>query len=108
MDINYKMLGSRIKAKRGSVKKTQEQAAEFLDVSVSYMSQIERGVTKISLDTLAKLAAFIEADIAELITGVAVTDKRYMLAEINSNIADLSPKERQMLNDFVKLLKNNR
>jgi len=108
MDINYKMLGSRIKAKRSSVKKTQEQAAEFLNVSVSYISQIERGVTKVSLDTLAKLAGFIETDIAELITGTSVTDKRYMFAETNSNMADLSPKERQMLNDFMKLLKNNR
>ena len=108
MSIDYKLLGKRIKNARLATKKTQEQSAEYLDVSVSYVSQLERGVTKISLETLAQYAAFIEADIAELITGAAVTDKFDTLDEINLNIIKLSPKERQMLNDFISLLIKNR
>ena len=108
MIINYKLLGQRMKNARLSAQKTQEQSAEYLGVSVGYISQLERGVTKISLDTLAQTAVFIEADIAELITGTALTDKRYLFDEIDINIAELSPKERQMVNDFVLLLKKNR
>ena len=108
MVINYELLGKRIKNARLSAKKTQEQSAEHLDVSVSYISQLERGVTKISLDTLAQIADFVHADISTLITGVAVNDNRYMFDEINLNISDLYPKELQMVNDFILLLKKNR
>ena len=108
MTINYKLLGQRIKNARLSAKKTQEQIAEYLDVSVGYISQIERGVTKISLDTLAQVAVFIETDIAELITGVALTDRMYIFSEINLNVSELSSKERQMVNDFALMLKKNR
>lgn len=108
MPINYELLGKRIKTARKAAKKTQDQSAEYLSVSVSYISQVERGVTKISLDTLSLLAPFIEADMAMLITGVAVEDKLYMLDEISVNAADLCPKERRMTNDFMLLLKKNR
>jgi transcriptional regulator with XRE-family HTH domain len=108
MTINYKLIGTRIKKSRLSAKRTQEESAEFLNVSVGYISQIERGVTKISLDTLAKLAAFIEVDIVALISGVSVLENGYMLEELNQSIAELSPKERQMVADFALLLKKNR
>lgn len=108
MPINYKLLGKRIQTARKTAKKTQEQSAEYLDVSISYISQIERGVTKISLDTLSQLAMFLDADIATLITGASVTDKWYMLDEISLNISGLSPKERHMIDDFIVLLIKNR
>jgi len=108
MTIDYKMLGKRLKDSRLSAKKTQEQIAEHLDVSVSYISQVERGVTKISLDTLAKYTAFINGDISAIISGVSIKDKAYMFDELNINILELYPKERQMVNDFVMLLMKNR
>jgi len=108
MNINYKLLGKRIKEARLSTKKTQEQCAEQLEVSVGYISQVERGATKISLDTLAQLAVFIGADIAALITGVAFEDAKYLLDEIDFNFTELLPKERQMVYDFITLLKENR
>ena len=108
MSIDYKLLGKRIKNARLSVKKTQEKSAEHLGVSVGYISQIERGVTKISLDTLAQLSEFVETEMAILITGVAVTDKKYMFDEVSINVSQLSPKERQILNDIAMLLIKNR
>ena len=108
MIINYQLLGKRIKAARKTAHKTQEQSAEHLEVSVSYISQVERGITKISLDTLALIADFIGADMAELITGVAVADKKYMIDEMDVSYTDLLPKERHMVNDFAVMLKKNR
>ena len=48
---------------------TQERLAEALSVSVGYISQIERGVTKINLDTLAAVAAHLNCELSELVTG---------------------------------------
>ena len=108
MNIDYGLLGKRIKAVRKKMNITQEQLAEYLEVSTQYVSQVERGVTKISLDTLSQIAVFIDIDISTLITGTSINSKTYMIDEINCNVACLLPKERQMLNDFILLLKKNR
>lgn len=50
MSIDYKLLGNRIKEQRIAKGTTQEHFAEQMDVSVGYVSQMERGITKISLE----------------------------------------------------------
>ena len=59
MNVDYGAIGRRIKQVRRSRDMTQERLAEALSVSVGYISQIERGVTKINLDTLAAVAAHL-------------------------------------------------
>ena len=56
MNVDYKLVGKRIQAARKQSGMTQETLAEKLDVSIGYVSQVERGVTKISLDLLAAIA----------------------------------------------------
>ena len=56
MNVDYFAIGQRIKQVRRDRGMTQERLAEALSVSVGYISQIERGVTKISLETLAAVA----------------------------------------------------
>ena len=48
MNIDYKLIGERIKRMRKSNGITQEILAERLNVSIGYVSQVERGITKIS------------------------------------------------------------
>lgn len=59
MALDYKTLGKRIKFYRKQRHITQEQMAEQLDLSLSFISQIERGVTKMSLDTFVDICDFI-------------------------------------------------
>ena len=73
MNVDYGAIGQRIKQVRRSRDMTQERLAEALSVSVGYISQIERGVTKINLDTLAAVAAHLNCELSELVTGVSVS-----------------------------------
>ena len=50
MTLNYKIIGSRIKIRRKMKDVTQEQMAEDLNLSVGFISQLERGICKVSLD----------------------------------------------------------
>ncbi len=59
MAINYKTLGDRIKTKRISQGITQEKFAEHMDVSVGYISQLERDISKVSLERLVSIFAQI-------------------------------------------------
>jgi transcriptional regulator with XRE-family HTH domain len=53
--MDYKALGKRIREERLKLKLTQEQLAESIDVSNSYVGQIERGERSVTLDTLVRI-----------------------------------------------------
>ena len=67
MNVDYKLIGERIKRARKMRGFTQETVAEKLDVSIGYISQVERGITKISLDFLGAMSLVLDCDIALLI-----------------------------------------
>ena len=78
MNVDYAAIGQRIKQVRRSRGLTQERLAEALSVSVGYISQMERGVTKINLDTLAAVSSCLGCELSELVTGVSVHHGRYL------------------------------
>lgn len=75
MGIDFSLIGSKIQQQRRHQKKTQENMADALNVSVSYISQIERGVTKISLDTLKHISEYLNCSLITLLEDVIQSDK---------------------------------
>ena len=59
MWVDYKVLGERIKTQRKIKGTTQEHFAEHLNVSVGYISQIERGITRVSLERLIEISRYL-------------------------------------------------
>ena len=53
--MNYKLLGEQIRKHRKQKKYTLEQLAEKLDVSTTFIGQIERAKGIPSLETLVKI-----------------------------------------------------
>ena len=97
MNVDYPAIGRRIKARRKAQRKTQENLAEALQVSVGYISQLERGVTKVNLDTLAEIAVELGCDLSELVTGVTGPHERYLDWELAERCRRMTPRQRQML-----------
>ena len=62
------VLGKNIRYFRLQNNLTQEKLAEFLDISVTYMSDIELGKSNVSLDLIEKIANFYELEYTELFT----------------------------------------
>lgn len=50
--MNHAAMGQRIKAKRKELHLTQEQLAEYADISASFLGHIERGTRIASIETL--------------------------------------------------------
>lgn len=108
MNIDYKLLGGRIKTKRRERGITQEQLAESLAVSVGYVSQLERGITKTNLETLARLSRLLSCNISYFV-GDAVTGKQeYLGSELLDKFAELSDNEKQIVIDLIDSLRKNR
>lgn len=64
--MDYKMLGERIRIKRKRAKFTQESLAEMVGCSVNFISQIERGKSKMSVATLSAIADTLKVSMDSL------------------------------------------
>ena len=62
LEIDFKVIGKRIRIARIQADLTQEKLAELIGVSTPYMSNIERGTTKVSLTRLISIANALSAD----------------------------------------------
>lgn len=103
MNIDYKLIGERIKRKRKTREMTQEILAEQLGVSIGYVSQVERGITKISLDLLGAISSILNYDIAEFISESAVNSNEYMETELLNEIKKLDQKKKKFILQLIKL-----
>lgn len=68
MMINYKAIGRRIARCRKKQSMTQANLSECLDVTESYISQIERGSAKVSLSRLDQISETLHVDLVTLIS----------------------------------------
>ena len=79
-------IGSRVKTARETMRYTQENLAERIDVSVQYISDLERGVVGASLPTIIKLCQVLHTSSDFLLMGkekncysFSTNAKRYLL-----------------------------
>lgn len=107
MSVDYKLIGGRIKTKRKAAGKTQEQLAEKLSVTVGYVSQLERGVTKISLDTLSEICSILNCDMSFFITGTATGENAYLQDELIEKYSALTQTQKKTILDFIDILIKN-
>jgi transcriptional regulator with XRE-family HTH domain len=61
-----KDFGKRIRALRIKANLTQEQLAELANISVDFLSMVERGINAPSFDTLEKIANALHVPVREL------------------------------------------
>lgn len=104
MNIDYALIGSRIKSKRKEKRMTQEMLAEALEVSVGYVSQVERGVTKISLDLLAEISGILECDIAFFVSGTSASGENYLKTELASKYDRLSVRDKRLVLGIIDVM----
>ena len=107
MNVDYKLIGTRIKSERARHGITQELLAERLDVTVGYVSQVERGITKISLDLLAKISTILKCDVADLITNSAVNADGYLSDEITNEVRKLKSRDKKAVLALIRALLEN-
>ena len=71
MEIDYKLIGERIREARKAKGLTQERLSEEIDVTIAFMSRIERGTSQINLKRLAQISTALDIPIEKLITALS-------------------------------------
>lgn len=87
--------------------KTQENLAESVSVTVGYINQIERGLTKVNLEMLSNIAEVLGCNISEFLSDTVKLSNNYLFDEFNECIKKLSPENRKILIEIAKVLEKN-
>ena len=99
--MNKLTMGDRIKEIRKKREFTQEQLAEKLDISVEYVSQIERGLKMPSMQMFIKLVDVLDVSADYLLRDIVSTQDMYGNKQIASKIEKLTPKQRVALEAII-------
>ena len=91
-------IGEQIRTAREHTKMTQEQLAEAIDVSVQFVSDLERGVVGVSLSTLRKLCTALGVSSDQLLFGKLTSDQSAVFA---LKCRDLSPDQIRLLMEII-------
>ncbi|MBI1824536.1 MAG: helix-turn-helix transcriptional regulator [Nitrospirae bacterium] len=111
-----KQLGVRIKQIRKSVKLTQGKLAESVNLSVEYISRLERGVSEPSFKTLQMLAEALNVTLKDLLDfrgPVTFKDKKQeakqkakLIEAISTELKGMEPRELSAVYQVIKSLIN--
>lgn len=77
MNSNLEIIGAKIRFYRNMKKWTQEQLAEKIDSTASYIGQIERGEVNFRIQTVEKIAEALEVSLFSLFEHDHVSEIRH-------------------------------
>ena len=60
MSLDYNVIGARIKQARLAKNLTQEELSEQIDISVAFLSRVERGNSRINLKRLNQICKILD------------------------------------------------
>ena len=100
--LDYKAIGRRIAFYRKRKLYTQSSLAEQLDISESYVSQVECGKVKISLYRLNQIAEILDINLALLVSDSSDINDNYGNSEFLEVINNWSPQQKNFLLNLLK------
>lgn len=107
MKIDYKLIGQRIRDVRKSKNITQDELAEKMDVSVVYLSRVERGSTSINLPRLAQISEILCVSIEYLIAGSVRSSKTYLNKELAEILKNCTPAKQRLVYEIAKMVEES-
>ena len=104
--MNYKLLGEHIRKQRKEKKYTLEQLAEKLDVSTTFIGQIERAKGIPSLETLVNIANVLEISTDSLLFGDLNTESgnNHFVKKVTELTETFTSKEKELLLKNIEII----
>ena len=103
--MDYYKIGQQIRKLRKAHGFSQEERAEKVDISVTHMSHIETGNTKLSLPVFLDIAQVLEVSTDELLGESGYESSSKALSEIAAVLECCSAKEAKVIAEIVKSAK---
>ena len=104
MAIDYSVIGSRIKQARLAKNMTQEDLADKIDISVAFLSRVERGNAHLNLRRLTQIAEVLKVSPGYLLTGSNTTSKDYLKEDFKNILDKCSPEQQKLIYEISELV----
>lgn len=106
IELNYRLLGQRLRKIRKKQKLTQEQVAELADISPQHFSGIETGSAKVSLPALVRLCNALDTTPNDLLMDSITQSTPMLQTEVAEVFSNCTPDETYlMLSQAISLKK---
>ncbi len=107
MALDYTIIGQRLKKARMDKKMTQENLAEKLDVSIAFLSRIERGNSHINLKRLSQVCEILGVSEGYILNGTSSNSTNYLSSEFNDILNTVSPKKQKLIYKLAQVVKDD-
>lgn len=104
MSLDYNIIGKRIKNVRLEKNLKQEELADKLNVSVAFMSRVERGTSKINLNRLTQIAEILNVSPGYILTGSNIESKEYLKEEFRILLEKCTPEQQRLIYQISELV----
>ncbi len=94
-------IGKRIKEARTNRRFTQEQLAEKANITVVYLSELERGIKLPSLAVFVRIAEALQVSTDSLLRDYLDTGKTFIYDNLTKKLEGLTPKQRVAVADLI-------
>lgn len=103
-ELELKRLGARIQQRRKAHGLTQEDVADRMGCSLTYISKLENGKASCNLDRLFELSNLLQCDAADLLLGINTGSSQYLDPELEQMILQLTPSDKELLCAMMEVM----
>ena len=104
MALDYNIIGERLKKARIDKNMTQEKLAEQIDVSVAFLSRVERGTSHINLKRLTQICEILGVSEGSILNGVSSNSDNYRASEFNNILNSVSSDKQKLIYKIAKVI----
>ena len=104
MALDYTVIGQRIKQARLAKNLTQEDLAEKIDISVAFLSRVERGNSHINLKRLNQICGLLDVSEGYILNGASSNSNYYLDKEFAELIKGCSPEKQKLIYNVAKAI----
>ena len=83
---------------------TQEKLAEQIDVSVAFLSRVERGTSHINLKRLTQICEILGVSEGSILNGVSSNSDNYLASEFNNILNSVSSDKQKLIYKIAKVI----
>ena len=104
MALDYTIIGQRIKQARLAKNLTQEDLAEKIDISVAFLSRVERGNSHINLKRLHQVCNLLDVSEGYILNGASSDSTNYLTKEFNDLIQSCTADKQRLIYKVAKVI----
>lgn len=104
MALDYNIIGQRIKQARLAKNYTQEELSEKIDVSVAFLSRVERGNSHINLKRLTQICNLLDVSEGYILSGTSSDSENYLSKEFFDLLKSCPAHKQRLIYKIAKII----